>query len=285
VRSTIERGGAMRRLSVFVLTAAAVALGAATVGQGGKTPQPAGLLPDMQTVVPLHLQLVKDHDREFLRFSNGIANTGAGTWALRPEPPVADATTTTTAMQEFRDKNVLYECGEQPKQVVECYNVVSERPAGTFEFHPQHNHWHIGDVALFEVRKGSPTGPIVGGNSIKTTFCLIDWYKLEGNSPTSERIFWECQTSFQGISPGWVDQYHHQLPGMEVDLTGVANAADYYLVSTANYARTFVESNYTNNSAWVKFTLSGSGQNRKIAVTAHSPCGSPGLCGVGAPNR
>ena len=51
--------------------------------------------------------------------------------------------------------------------------------AGTFAFHPAHNHWHIGDVALFEVRKGSPTGPIVGGNSIKTTFCLIDWYKLD----------------------------------------------------------------------------------------------------------
>jgi Lysyl oxidase len=154
-----------------------------------------------------------------------------------------------------------------------------------FEFHPQHNHWHIGDVALFEVRKGSPTGDVVGGNSIKTTFCLIDWYKLEGNSPTSERIFWECQTSYQGIAPDWVDQYHHSLPGMDVDLTGEPNATDYYLVSTANYARTFVESNYTNNTAWVKFTLSGTGVNRKIEVTGNSRCATPGLCGVGAPNR
>ena len=277
----------MRRLSLFLLTAAAIALGGAAVGQGGKTPaQPAGLLPDLRTVIPLHLQLVNQQQSEFLRFSNGIANTGAGTWALRPDPPVAEATTTTTAVQEFRDANTYYKCGEQPKQVLDCYNVVSERPAGTFEFHPQHNHWHLGDVALFEVRKGSPTGPIVGGNSVKTTFCLIDWYKLEGNSPTGDRIFFDCETSYQGITPGWVDQYHQSLDGQELNLTGVPNANDYYLVSTANYARTYVESDYTNNTAWVKFTLSGTaGGNRKVVVTAHSPCATPGLCGVGAPNR
>jgi hypothetical protein len=277
----------MRRLSLFLLTAAAIALGGAAVGQGGKTPAPpAGLLPDLQTVVPLHLQLVNQQQSEFLRFSNGIANTGAGTWALRPDPPVADATTTTTAVQEFRDANTYYKCGEQPKQVLDCYDVVSERPAGTFEFHPQHNHWHLGDVALFEVRKGSPTGPIVGGNSVKTTFCLIDWYKLEGNSPTGDRIFFDCETSYQGITPGWVDQYHQSLDGQELDLTGVPNANDYFLVSTANYARTYVESDYTNNTAWVKFTLSGTaGGNRKVVVTANSACATPGLCGVGAPNR
>jgi hypothetical protein len=277
----------MRRLSLFLLTAFAIALGWAAVGQGGKTPAPpAGLLPDLQTVVPRHLQLVNQQQREFLRFANGIANTGAGTWALRPDPPVAEATTTTTAVQEFRDKNTFYKCGEQPKQVTECYNVVSERPAGTFEFHPQHNHWHLGNVALFEVRKGSPTGPVVGGISVKTTFCLIDWYKLEGNSPTGDRIFFDCETSYQGITPGWVDQYHQSLDGQELDITGVPNATDYYLVSTANYAQTYVESNYTNNTAWVKFTLSGaSGGNRKVTVTANSPCATPGLCGINAPNR
>jgi hypothetical protein len=276
----------MRRLSLFALTAAAIALIATTVGQGGKTPAPEGLLPDMQTVVPRHLQLVNQQQRELLRFANGIANTGAGPWAMRPDPPVAEATNTTTAVQEFRDKSTFYKCGEQPKQVTECYNVVSERPAGTFEFHPAHNHWHIGDVALFEVRKGSPTGPVVGGNSIKTTFCLIDWYKLEGNSSTPERIFFDCETSYQGISPGWVDQYHQSLDGQELDLTGIPNAKDYYLVSTANYAQRFVESNYSNNTAWVKFTLSGeSGGNRKVTVTAHSACATPGLCGDNAPNR
>ena len=101
---------------------------------------------------------------------------------------------------------------------------VCEKQVGTFEFHPEHNHWHIGDVALFEVRKAKDNGtggawgkPFVNdrgqAQSIKTTFCLIDWYKLDDNSPTTERVYWECATSYQGISPGWVDQYHQELEG------------------------------------------------------------------------
>jgi hypothetical protein len=279
----------MRKL--IVLTMAAIGLlavaGIATAGRGGGTTTDlSAYYPDMRTVVPTHLQLVNEQQRETLRFSNGIANTGAGPWALRPEPALSDALTTVTAVQEIRDSNTYYKCGEQPKQVTECYNVLTEFPTGTFEYHPAHNHWHIGDVALFEVRKGSPTGPIVGGNSIKTTFCLIDWYRLDDNSPSSERTFFDCYTSYQGIQSGWVDQYHQSTEGQQLDLTGVPNANDYYLVSTANYARVFTESDYTNNTAWVKFRLyQDSKGNRKIEVTDQSPCDSPGLCGERSTNR
>ena len=49
--------------------------------------QAQGLLPDLQTVIPLHLQIQNAHQREILRFSNGIANTGIGDLRLRPEFP------------------------------------------------------------------------------------------------------------------------------------------------------------------------------------------------------
>jgi Lysyl oxidase len=278
----------MPRFILFLSTIALAALGTAAIVMAGKpAPTGPGLLPDLRTVVPAHLQLVNEHQRETLRFANGIANTGAGPWALRPEPPLEQAVDTTTAVQEIRDSGALYKCGTQPKQVTECYNVVSERAAGTFVYHPAHNHWHIGDVALFEVRKGSPTGPIVGGNSIKTTFCLIDWYKLDDNAPASERVFFDCYHSFQGISSGWVDQYHQSTDGQQLDLTGVPDANDYYLVSTANYAQRFTESDYTNNTAWVRFRLSTDSKgNRKIELTGeHSPCSTPGLCGERSTNR
>lgn len=272
-------------VTTLVLGGIALALGGA-MAFAGKPAAGTALYPDLRTVVPAHLNLVNQQQNEYLRFSNGIANTGAGPWALRPDPPPSSATTTVSAVQEFRDSGALYKCGEQPKQVIECYNVISEKVAGTFEFHPAHNHWHIGDVALFEVRKGSPTGPIVGGNSIKTTFCLIDWYKLDDNAPAPERTFFDCYTSFQGISSGWVDQYHQATEGQQVVLTGVPDANDYYLVSTANYARVFTETDYTNNTAWVKFTLSSdSNGNRKVTVTDRSPCESPGMCGERSTNR
>lgn len=255
-------------------------------------PSTGGLLPDLRTVVPTQVQLVNEHQKETLRFSNGIANTGPGPWALRPEPSLdvarAQGLSRVAAVQEFRDRNAYYKCGEQPKQVTECYNVISERVAGVFEFHLAHNHWHIGDVALFEVRKGDPVrGKIVGGNSIKTTFCLIDWYKLNDNSPTGERVFFDCYSSFQGISTGWVDQYHQSTEGQQLDLTGVPNGDDYYLVSTANYGGVFTEESSTNNSAWVRFSLtSDSNGNRKVTVTATSPCdAAAGLCGDQSTNR
>jgi hypothetical protein len=282
----------MRRITALAMAAAIVAFAAAGTVTGAADSGSTGLYPDLRTVVPQHLQLVNEHQRDVLRFSNGIANTGPGPWALRPEPSIAFAKENDlnqlSAVQEIRDSGAFYKCGEQPKQVSQCYNVVSEFTAGTFVFHPEHNHWHIGDVALFEIRKGDPVnGKIVGGNSIKTTFCLIDWYQLVGNSNTAERTFWDCVTSFQGISSGWVDQYHQSTVGQQLDLTNVANADDYYLVSTANYARRFAELDYTNNTAWVKFRLyADSNGNRKIEVKGHSPCAlGTGLCGENAPNR
>lgn len=254
-------------------------------GGGGKSGDVSAYYPDLRTVVPTHLNLVNEHQRDLLRFSNGIANTGGGPWALRPENELG-STPTTTAIQEIRSSNALYLCGTQPKQVRECYTVLAEYPVSTFEYHATHNHWHTADVARFEVRQGSPTGLVVGGNSIKVGFCLIDLYALEGNAPTSERVFWDCYTSWQGISVGWVDQYHQATDGQEVDLTGVPDGDDYYLVSTTDPTGSFVEQNTTNNTAWVRFTLSqDSNGNRKVTVTANSPCESPGLCGERSANR
>jgi hypothetical protein len=278
----------MRRTVLLALGVGLAALVAALPVLAGKPSGGGGLeayYPDIRTVVPSHLQLVNEHQLETLRFSNGIANTGPGPWALAPDRPLDTATDVVGAIQEIRDSNAYYSCeiAEPPN----CYNVVATFPTGTFEFHPAHNHWHIGSVALFEVRKGSPTGPVVNENSIKTTFCLIDWYQLDLKSPnTTERAFFDCYRSYQGVSSGWVDQYHQSTSGQQLDLTGVPEADDYYLVSTSNHSRIYTELDYTNNTEWVQFRLyKDSKGNRKIEVTDHSPCETPGLCGDRATNR
>ena len=240
------------------------------IALAGKPPAAdLSLYPDLRTVVPAHLNLVNQQQNEYLRFSNGIGNTGGGPWALRPDPPIGTAPTT-TAMQEIRSSNAQYKCGEQPKNVTACYTVVQEQAVSIFEYHPTHNHWHTADVARFEVRRGSPTGTLVGENSIKVGFCLLDLYKLEDNAPTSEKTFWDCYTSYQGVSKGWVDQYHQSTDGQQVDLTDAPNGTDYYLVSTTNPTGVFLEQWKTNNTAWVRFTLSAdSNGNRKVTVTGN----------------
>jgi Lysyl oxidase len=274
------------RLIVTTIVAGGLALAiGGTMALAGKPAADTSLYPDLRAVVPDHLNLVNQQQHEYLRFSNGIANTGPGPWALRPDPPIGTAPIT-NAIQEIRSSNAQFLCGTQPKPSDPCYTVVDEKLVSTFEYHPTHNHWHTADVARFEVRQGTPTGPVVGGNSIKVGFCLLDLYNLSGNAPTSERVFWDCYTSYQGVSSGWVDQYHQSTDGQQVELTGIPSGTNYFLVSTTSPDGIFLEQDKTNNTAWVRFTLSAdSNGNRKVTITDHSPCESPGMCGDVSPNR
>jgi hypothetical protein len=61
-----------------------------------------------------------------------------------------------------------------------------------------------------------------------------------------------------------VDEYHHATDGQQVELTGQSNGNDYYLVSTTNPTGAFLEQSKTNNTAWLKLTLSAeSNGNRR----------------------
>ena len=275
------------RLIVTTIVAAGLALAVGAIALAGKPAAPdTSKYPDLRTVVPTHLNLVNQQQNEFLRFSNGIANTGGGPWAMRPENELG-STPTTTAWQEIRSNGAQHRCPTQPKPNDPCYEIVYEQPVSIFEYHPTHNHWHTADVARFEVRKGGPTGQVMNDNSFKVGFCLLDLYSLDGNAPTSAKTFWDCYTSYQGVSVGWVDQYHQATDGQQVDLTGLPNRTDYYLVSTTNPTGAFLEQSKTNNTAWVRFTLSAdSSGNRKVTITGNSPCEpGTGLCGERSTNR
>ena len=243
---------------------------------GGKTPAPGAtaLLPDLQTAVPHKFTVQNQQQRETLRFSNLIGNAGAGDMRLHPETDLA--TNVTTGYQDLLDASG---------------NVVESRPVSEFVFHPAHHHWHITEVALFEIRLALDNGTrgqygaVFANQSIKTTFCLIDWIKLEGNSPTGDRHYFECAPdALQGISAGWGDQYHHSLEGQELVIDG-AKPGIYYLVSIANPRGNFIETDKTNNTAWTSFRLTRDSQgNAKITEVSHSPC-SGWQCGENLQNR
>lgn len=232
------------------------------------------LLPDLETVVPRMLQIQNEKKREMVRFSNGIANTGLGPLYLRPEFP---GSTSGEQSQQLAWQRIFSSNGSYREELV-----------STYEYHSDHNHWHIDAVAEFIVCTdvNDPHNSQVGDAGVKVTFCLVDWYKMEGPSKTPERVFFACDRTAdkQGISPGWVDQYNQAVPGQELDITG-APAGEYYLVSISNPDQTFLESDYDNNVAWVKFKLSReSNGNAKLSVIDQSVKTGP-LSGDGAPNR
>jgi len=227
-----------------------------------------GLLPELRTVVPTHLGVQNAHQEEIIRFTNGIANLGPGDWTMDPIFP-ADPNDPVLAIQKIFDADG---------------NLVQEKLVSEFQFHETHNHWHVANVALFEVHAGAVDGPIVG-ESVKQTFCIEDVYALEGNSNTKERVYWDCFVSTQGVQVGWVDQYHQSTDGQQIIITG-ADPGLYYLVSTSNPNGVFLEVDTSNNTAWVSFELTReSNGNPKITVIDHSPCDSPGLCGEVKANR
>ena len=259
-----------RAVRIVLCLVVVLVLFAVVLGPAAAQPPSRGLLPDLRTVIPKHLSIVNEHQQEILRFTNGIANTGDGPLRLRPERPAPGTVGTQAAVQEILDAGG---------------NIVSEAVVSEFEFHEDHHHWHMVNFARFEVRIGSPTGPVLTA-APKVGLCVIDWYKLEDNSKTPERAYWDCEFSYQGISVGWVDQYNQAIPGQELDLTG-APVGRYYLVSVANPAGIFIETDTSNNLAWIGFDLVRDSQgNPKIVLTGeHSACDSPGLCGEQRVNR
>ena len=271
--------GVLAALAISPLSTAKAGLIAPPCTEEGA---PGGMLPDIRTVVPQQLNLVNEHQREMLRFSNLIANTGAGPWRLRPEFPL-DATAENaqqTAIQQVLDSQDS------------SGGVVCEKPVSTFVYHPSHRHWHTDGIAEFSIREGSPTGPPFRNLSgIKTTFCLIDWVKLTGSSNSGKnttRVYFDCFGAFHGVSVGWTDQYHHATDGQALDVTGLVAGTEYFLVSVTNADGRFVESVYDNNTAWQGFKVSrdSKGNPRLIVTENHSPCEpGTGLCGEQTANR
>lgn len=109
-----------------------------------------GWLPDMRAVAPTQLQIQNSQQRELLRFSNAIANTGAGHLQVRRGEPL-DPLSTDPAEQALIATAISlglnpYEVAVTAQDLLDAEGntaaVVGD--AALSEFHPEHRHFHIG---------------------------------------------------------------------------------------------------------------------------------------------
>src|SRR5262249_19319873 len=93
--------------------------------------------------------------------------------------------------------------------------------ADDFAFSPCPGHFHFRDPADYELR--GPRGTVAFGH--KQAFCIRD------SLPYGAGRSGGYTCDFQGLSPGWGDDYPATLDGQWIDVTGVP-AGDYEVVVT-----------------------------------------------------
>lgn len=233
------------------------------------------LYPDIVEALPAQLQIQKAQQRDTLRFTTVHLNVGAGPLQVRGGGQIAPCVI----------DGILYDqCTVATQQILDAQGRVSrEQPAGTALFHPQHNHWHQGAVALFDLRTTLNDPSTALANGVKITFCFVDVVFIgdPGTRKDHPVNYAECNGDLQGLDPLWGDSYHQSTPLQELDVTNVADGV-YYLTHTADPENHWAESDETNNFAWVKVRIYTQGGNRKVSIIDHSPCTPvPAVCDVG----
>lgn len=203
----------------------------------GSTPAP-GLLPDL-IVNPIDGLGDWFVTGGVLHFGQATPNIGLGPMELRAGEVLGDGS------------QVVYQRIYQDAGLT----TFVDRPAGTFSFHPEHNHIHFDEYAEFVLRTALPdtTGdgvPEVGAPVIaaeKRSFCLIDVapYDLTLPNAPAEDSGFGCG-EVQRISVGWQDIYDPFTSGQQIDVSGLP-PGEYWLEAVVDPDNRLFESNENNN--------------------------------------
>jgi lysyl oxidase len=146
--------------------------------------------------------------------------------------------------------------------------------AGTFVWHPSHNHFHFNDYAIYYLEPiNAPGGSPKSGN--KTTFCIMDTNKIDTSLPgaPSTAFYSTCGTTVQGMSVGWADTYGYSLAGQSVDITGNPSG-DYCLTIQIDPKGRLLETDESDNIASVLLHIDT--ERSTVTVLDNSGCSAPG---------
>jgi len=192
------------------------------------------LLPDLITLPPTDLRIRTNQSdgHKLLRFTNSIINTGPGGMELWGATNPGSGKMTVT------------------QHIYDTEGSTRQRVVGEFFFHPEHNHWHLGDFARYEIWSIGPDGEFdsVVAVSNKISYCLRDDARSDIPGAATWQTYISCDHERQGISVGWIDIYRYHLPGQSIDITFLPDSV-YALRSIVDPENNLWESDPTNNSA------------------------------------
>lgn len=196
-------------------------------------------LPDLAMLEPDHLVLEDTPEgRRLLRLTNYIVNWGPGT------------------LQVLGNSDRVSERTVVMQHLFRADGSFAEHPAGIFFFHLAHNHWHFENFAIYQLWSLTTEGrrDEVVAKLDKVSYCLRDTGRTTMASAALTQTYTECEAALQGISAGWVDSYEYDLPGQDIDITGLRDGI-YALECIVDPGNRLLETDDTNNSTTIYLLL------------------------------
>ena len=192
-----------------------------------------------------------------LRLTTGPHNVGTGHFDLRF--PIVD--------RAVADRDRLV---EMTQLIRNEDGTVTERDAGSYEYHVSHGHYHYLDILFYEAFEivDAATGELRRiGNGNKSGFCPADqgygeWTTFDqrsgGELPRSQDgdCFATSGNGAMGITAGWGDFYRWQRSGQYIDFTGVGDGT-YVIRATVDILDNVLESDETDNASYALIEIVG----------------------------
>lgn len=244
-----RRAGSKRTAGALAVVALCVPLAARTAGAG-----PAQL-PDLAPYAPYDIR-IDDADGFYtmppyaLRFSTTIANRG---------------TVPLDFIAENTDPQAQTADAAQCVRWLARKGCLERQNAGQFVYHADHGHYHINDIALYELRSLDATGAplmtsegfVAGGQ--KVSFCMQDTNSDDpGTLDVPNPVYFLCLMGVQGISPGYADTYDYGLAGQQIVLDGVPDGT-YALVVTVDPTHKLFTVDRADDTAFTLIEISDGG--------------------------
>jgi hypothetical protein len=254
------------RLVLLALAAAAVTWLPAAAGGGARE-----LLPDLDQRAPYAIGVAiagtREEPRYRLVFGSAVDNVGEG-------PLVVAGSRPSRAVRTMRAAQLVRRSDGTARRVEDVGLL-------RFVVSADHRHWHFLLFDRYELR--TLDGELLVRDR-KTGFCLGDRYRAREGAGDA---VWTGRCGIdkpgllvirEGITPGFGDNYHPNLEGQYLDVTGLS-AGRYLLVHRVNETRALVESDYSNNasSAVIELRRSG-GAGGPPAVTRLALCPDSDRC-------
>jgi hypothetical protein len=139
-----------------------------------------------------------------------------------------------------------------------------------------HEHWHVRRYVTYHLYALDDAGKESGDprTDHKVGFCIYDFKRADLDLGPEDAVYERegCGSRdsthlIMGLSPGWIDYYHWNLPGQSIPIDGLPDG-DYRIYAVADEEGVFQEETTDNNRTWVDFALSTDAEERRMALVS-----------------